>query len=196
MKKTLINALTIFGFITMILSGCDSDWDGEITVTGGTKLPNEIRWIFYQDSHGIDGIETIEVNPKPSIYAENIIRIKTYDSLVDILTVQCNCDKPCNHDSIDIDENEVDKLLKKFDPKFFETKNIIVTELTVGVRTMNVQVNNISKNGIINITETQKFSFSFIEVSAGVTVFFAIEIDSSFITPPSMCVKIKSVSSF
>jgi len=195
MKKTLINALTIFGFITMILSGCDSGWDSEITVTGGTKLPNEIYWIFDQNSHGIDGIETIEVNPKPPIYAENIIRIKTYDSLVAILTVQCNCDKPCNHDSIDIDENEVDKLLKKFDPEFFETKNIIVTELIVGVRTMSIRVNNIDKNGVINITENVKRSFFPVE-DVGIPVTVAIAIDSSFITPPSMCVKIKSVSSF
>jgi len=200
MKKTLINALTILILVTMILSGCDSDWDGEITVTGGTKLPNEIHWILVQDSNGIDGIETIEVKTPDT--AENIIRIKTYKSLEDILKIQCNCTEPngshAYHEYLKsrINENEVEKLLEKFDPEFFETKNLIVVSLKMGPRTMNVRVENINKNGVISIVETRAFTLDGTEESVIKWVFLGIEVKSSFITPPSMGVKIKSASSF
>jgi len=193
-----INALTIFGFITMILSGCDSDWDGEITVTGCTKLPDWIGWIYLQDSPSIDGIDVIEIKTPDT--AENIIRIKTYKSLEDILKVQCNCTEPngshAYHEYLksEINENEVEKLLEKFDPEFFETKNLIVVSLKMGPLTMNVRVDNINKNGIINVTETRKLSP--VEQSVIKWVVLGIEVKSSFITPPSMGVKIKSASSF
>ena len=191
--KNLIFSLIILGFIAMIFSACDLNWDGEVTVTGGTKLPNWIRWVTWNDYYNdprINGIDVIEISPKTPRCAEYIFRIKTYDSLVDILKVQCNCAKPCNHENIEIDENEVEKLLEKFDSKYFETKNLIVTELTGSVLTMNYQVNKIDKNGVINITETKRITFLPVEDLA-ISVTFAIEIDSSFVTPSSMSVSVK-----
>ena len=170
---------------------CDSDWDGEITVTGGTKFPFWIKWIYFPNPTDIDGIDIIEVLTKGT--EKYIFRIKTYNSLVDILTVQCNCAKPCNHDRVkaEIDENEVKKLLEKFNHEFFETKNLIVTQLTGGALTRNFHVNNITKNGVINITETEKRTIWGIP-SIGYLVTIAIEIDSSFITPPGMGVSVKT----
>jgi len=191
MKNLIISFFIVF--FAIIFSACDLNWDGEITVTGGTKLPNWLRWVTWNDYYndpGINGIDVIEVSPKTPGYARYIIRIKTYDSLVDILKVQCNCAKPCNHENIEIDENEVENLLEKFDSKFFEAKNLIVTELIMGVATMNIRINNINKNGVINITETVKSGFLPRE-DIGVPVTFAIEIDSSFVTPSSMSVSVK-----
>ena len=191
MRKKLVIFLIILGFNAMVFSACNSDWDGEITITGGTKLPNYIHcvtWYDYQNNPGIDGIDIIGVNPKTPKEADYIIRIKTYNSLADILTGQCNCAKPCI--LINPDENEVNKLLEKFDHNFFETKNLIVTKLTGGVLTMNFQVSNISKNGVINITETQRIGFLPV-IDMGVYATLAIEIDSSFITPPIMTVSVK-----
>ena len=187
MKSLIISFL--IGFIAMIFSACDSNWDGEITVTGGTKLPNWIRWITLNDYYNDPGIYGIEVKTKD--IAKYIIRVKTYDSLVDILKVQCNCVKPCNHENIKIDENEIEKLLEKFDPKFFETKNLIVTNLTGDVLTVNFRVDSINKNGVIKIIQTQKVSFELVRVDLGVPVTIAIEIDNSFITPPIMSVSVK-----
>jgi len=190
MIKTAKIALTILIFVAMVFSACNLDWDGEITVTGGTKLPYWIGWISRQDSPIIDGVEKIEVNPPRSAYY--IFRVGTYNGLVDILTVQCNCAEPCNHDYIkeEIDENEVKKLLGKFNQNFFETKNLIVTGIAGSPITMNFHVNNIDKNGVINVTETKKLVILPVN-DVLVEASFAIAIDSSFITPASMGVKIK-----
>ena len=195
MKKNIKIAISLLVFIAMIFSACDLDWDGEITVTGGTKLPNWLSWITWNDYRNNPGIERIKVmsgkNNGVTVSAPPyMVRVTTYNSFIDILTVQCSCVELCNHDHFknSIDENEIEKLLEKFNQEFFETKNLIVTELTAGVSTMNIRVNNITKNGVINITKTQKKSFSFAEIDLGIPVTLAIEIDSSFITPPSMSV--------
>jgi len=190
MKRMFKTALIILGSIVMIFSACDLNWDGEITVTGGTKLPNWITWIGYPPPY-LDGIEIIEVNPPDS--DDSIVRIRTYNSLVDALTVQCNCAKPCSHDYINPDEKEIEKLFEKFNLKYFETKNLIVVGIVGSPITMNFQVNNINKNGIINITETKKITFLPVE-DVRVPVTIAIEIDNLFITPSSMSVSKRTVS--
>ena len=184
MKNLIISFL--IGFFAMTFSACDSNWDGEVTITGGIKLPNWISWIGFPPS--IDGIEIVEVKPPNS--ADLIVRIKTYNSLVDALSVQCNCAKPCRHDYINPDEKEIEKLLDKFNPKFFETKNLIVIGIAGSPITMNFRINNINIDGVINTTETRKLTFFPIE-DVRVPVTIAIEIDNSFITPPIMSVSVK-----
>ena len=177
--------------ISMIFSACDLDWDGVITVTGGTKLPMRGNWSGYLYIPSINEIDVIEVKTKDN--ARFIIRIKTYKSFEEILTGQCVCTDLCNHTStyLQTDKNVIENLLEKFSEKYFETKNLIITELVGSSITMNFQVNNISQDGIIYITETKKFTLLPINDSAH-PVTFAIEIDSSFNTPSSMSVLIKT----
>jgi len=189
MKKTLKICLIAVGFISMLIcSACSfgGQWDGEITVTNCTVVPYWVYWITFPDSPGVDGIEIINEN-------QYIIRVKTYDSFVKLLSVQCDCIKPCRHDNFDIHYNSVEKLLEKFTREFFETKNLIITELMGGVITMNFRFDSISKKGVINITETEKRTFGAI-AALGIPVTIGITIDSSYITPASMSVSIKAVT--
>ena len=192
MKNSLKIVSMIIGSIFMIFSACGNDWDGEITVTGGTKLPYWVSWVQDQDSYTFDGIDLIKVTP-PHIYVnENLIRVKNYSSFLDVLTLKCNCTKPCNHDYINIEEIEIEKLLEKYNQNFFETKNLIIIGLTGGAITMNFKV-GINEKGVINITETLKRTFGAINDIA-IYILAAIEIDSSFITPSSMSVSYKTIN--
>ena len=189
-KMNTFLVYSILCFIAIILSTCDNSYyDGEITVTNGTKVP---FWVAYQDFDSIDGIDVMNVIPnnKGYMYAHWIIRVRTYDSFVNLLSVQCNHTTSCIHDDLYIDESEIEYLLNIFNEKYFETKNLIVTSVTMGVLTMNIKVDSISKDGIINITEKAKPYFGDV-ITLGIRVTFATEISISYINPPTMTVSVK-----
>jgi hypothetical protein len=189
-KKDTFFVYFILGFIAIILSTCDNSYyDGEITVTNGTRVP---FWVAYQDFNNIDGIDVMNVVPnnKGFMYAHWIIRVRTYNSFVNLLSIQCNHTTSCIHDDLYIDENEIENLLLIYNEKYFETKNLIVTDVTMGVLTMNIKVNSISKDGVINITETAKRYFGAV-ISLGIPVTFATEIDRTYINPPTMTVSVR-----
>ena len=200
MKNKLKINILIISLIILLFSACflgGKEWEGDITVTGGTKLPNWVGWVQYHDLSDIDGIDVIEVIPTnykgtTLNHARYIIRVSTYNSFVDLLTVKCNCTNPCYHDDIIIDENEIEILLETFNPEFFETKNLVITELTGGVITMNFRVDNINETGVIGITETEKRTSGGV-IGLGISVTIAIEIDNSFVTPPGMTISYKRV---
>ena len=206
MKNTFRIFLIIVGFISIIFStcklnknNCENDWDGDITVTGGVKLPYWVSWISYHNFSSIDGIKEISriwgtINDVPVSDPQSVIRVKTFNSFVDLLTVQWNCDRQsCICDDITIDENEVENLLKIYNAEFFETKNIIVTNITAGVLSMNFRINSINGDGVIDITEALKCTTADAVIDLGISVTFAIEVDNSFISPQNMTVSRKSI---
>ena len=206
MKNAFRIVLIIVGFISVVFSACElnrnnceNDWDGAITVTGGVKLPYWVGWINYHNFSNIDGIEEISriwgtTNGVSVSDPQFVIRVTTFNSFVDLLTIQWNCDRPsCICDDIIIDENEVENLLEVYNAEFFETKNIIVINITAGVLSMNFRVNNINENGVIDITEAVKCTTADAVINLGIPVTFAIEVDNSFITPQNMTVSRRSV---
>jgi len=189
-KKYTFFIVIILSFAALLFSTCDNSYyDGEITVTNGTKVP---FWVAYQDFDSIDGIDIMNVIPnnKGYSYAHWIIRVRTYNGFEDLLKINCNHNQPCIHDNVIVDENEIENILKIYNETFFETKNLFVTSVTMGVLTMNIKVDSISKDGVINITEKTKPYIGAV-IDLGIPVTFATEINSSYINPPTMTVSVK-----
>ena len=112
--------------------------------------------------------------------SENIFRITTYDSFNTFLSIECAHDIPCVHDNLDMSEKE--NLLEKYNIEYFKNKDIIVLSLTTGVNTVGLRFDNITNNGVINITvKSLRERLGHATPSLGILVILSIEIEKIFI---------------
>ena len=82
-------------------------------------------------------------------------------------------------------------MLERFNQDFFAARNLIIITFTAGANTIGLRVNNINRDGVISITEIERFRLGAVP-SIGFWIPLAIETDKSF-NPPNMSVSVNRV---